>query len=309
MKNLIEIPKCEVSKVGLKLNENMSFEEWQGIGLQLQLMHGSVGWWIGDWLNFGEKHYGETYAQAIDDTGLDYGTLANYKWVAKEIESSHRCENLSFSSHIELASLPQEKRQEIIDKANDEHLSRRDIAELVKEIKKLPTPPLPEGKYDVILADPPWSYGDKQNIDSLGGAEKHYPTMSIDELCQLDIPSADNAVLFLWVTSPLLDECWPVIESWGFEYKTSFIWDKVKHNMGHYNSVRHEFLLVCTKGSLTPDNKVLFDSVITEERSDKHSEKPQKVYEIIETIYPNRKYLELFSRNTRKGWKGWGNEL
>ena len=68
-KGLIEIDKCKVSKTGLKLDENLSFDEWQGIGAQLQLMHGSVGFWIGDWLNFGEVHYGETYAQAIEDTG------------------------------------------------------------------------------------------------------------------------------------------------------------------------------------------------------------------------------------------------
>lgn len=169
--------------------------------------------------------------------------------------------------------------------------------------------PLPEGQFNVIYADPPWNYGDKQNTPLLGGAEKHYPTMTIEELCELKIPSADNAILFLWVTSPLLDECWPVIEAWGFEYKTSFVWDKVKHNMGHYNSVRHEFLLVCTKGSFTPENNVLFDSVITEERSETHSQKPQRFYRIIETLYPNGKYLELFSRNQRERWTMWGNDF
>ena len=307
MNELITFDKCKVSKTRLGFVTDMTFEEWESIGVTLSQIDKSMSWWIGDWLNYGEGKFGDKVWQVADRLGLTYEHLANVKSVTKKISCRH--EKLSFTHHQEVASLPPEQQEEVLNKAEEEKLNIRETRELVKEIKKLPTPPLPEGKYDVILADPPWSYGDKQNIDSLGGAEKHYPTMSIDELCQLDIPSADNAVLFLWVTSPLLDECWPVIESWGFEYKTSFIWDKVKHNMGHYNSVRHEFLLVCTKGSLTPDNKVLFDSVITEERSDKHSEKPQKVYEIIETIYPNRKYLELFSRNTRKGWKGWGNEL
>lgn len=168
---------------------------------------------------------------------------------------------------------------------------------------------LPEGDFNVIYADPPWSYNDVQDTKMLGGAKKHYQTMSIEKLCKLQLPLADNAVLFLWVTSPLLEECFAVINAWGFKYKTSFIWDKVKHNMGHYNSVRHEFLLVCTKGSFTPEVKKLYDSVIQEERSDEHSEKPKIVYEIIETLYPNGKYLELFARNKRRDWDSWGDQV
>ena len=119
----------------------------------------------------------------------------------------------------------------------------------------------------------------------------------------------DDAVLFLWVTSPLLADCWPIIEAWGFKYKTSFVWDKVKHNMGHYNSVRHELLLVCTRGSCVPDVSELFDSVQSIERSDKHSEKPQEFREIIETLYTHGDKLELFSRGRYPGWHVHGNEI
>ena len=109
-------------------------------------------------------------------------------------------------------------------------------------------------KYKIIYADPAWKYNDKQNTTKLGGAEKHYSTMSIKELCELPIKNMTekNAVMFLWTTSPLLEDTFKVIKAWGFKYKTSFIWDKVKHNtLGHYNSVRHELLLICTKGSCT----------------------------------------------------------
>jgi len=190
-------------------------------------------------------------------------------------------------------------------------LVQKDIRKNVSDFRRENSPPLklPDGEFNVIYADPPWSYGDKQNTESLGGAEKHYPTMSIEELCKLKVPASKDAVLFMWVTSPLLDECWPVISSWGFEYKTSFVWDKVKHNMGHYNSVRHELLLICTRGSMTPENPVLFDSVVVEERSDTHSQKPTKFYEIIETLYPSGKYLEMFARSERERWTSWGNEV
>ena len=177
-----------------------------------------------------------------------------------------------------------------------------------KKAKARKAPPLPLGTYRVLYADPPWKYGD-QLTENYGGTQWHYPSMSIKELCDLPIKTLaqDNAVLFLWVTSPLLYEASPLIGAWGFKYKTSFVWDKVKHNMGHYNSVRHEFLLVCTRGSCLPDHGKLFDSVQTIERSAKHSEKPQEFRTIIETLYRGPR-VELFARKAHAGWEAWGNE-
>ena len=78
--------------------------------------------------------------------------------------------------------------------------------------------------------------------------------------------------------------------------------------MGHYNSVRHELLLIATKGSCVPDNRKLYDSVQTIERSDKHSEKPEEFRNIIETLYTFGKKIELFSRTKKEGWETYGNE-
>jgi N6-adenosine-specific RNA methylase IME4 len=167
-------------------------------------------------------------------------------------------------------------------------------------------------KFRVIYADPAWSYNDKQDTPQLGGAAKHYDTMSISQLCELPVKSISekDSVLFLWVTSPLLEDAFTVINAWGFKYKTSFIWDKVKHNMGHYNSVRHEILLIATKGSCTPDNKTLYDSVQSIERNDNHSEKPIEFLNIIDDLYNYGDKLEMFCRNIKKAnWFGWGNEL
>jgi len=175
------------------------------------------------------------------------------------------------------------------------------------------TPELPEGKFNVIYADPPWKYADTCEAGAIQGkgADKHYPVMSIQELCDLSISDVvcDNAVLFLWVTSPFLSACWPIIEAWGFEYKSSFVWNKVRHNMGHYNSVRHEFLLICIKGSFMPQDKKLNNSVQTIKRSLRHSEKPEEFRKMIETMYPKSKKLELFGRKKVTGWKVWGNEV
>ena len=134
--------------------------------------------------------------------------------------------------------------------------------------------------------------------------------MTTKEICDLNIKSISesNSVLFLWTTSPLLEESFKVINSWGFKYKSSFIWDKIKHNMGHYNSVRHEILLIATRGSYTPQVKKLFDSVVSEERTE-HSKKPQIFRDIINTIYPNGNRIELFARQKVDGWDVWGNEV
>jgi site-specific DNA-methyltransferase (adenine-specific) len=189
-------------------------------------------------------------------------------------------------------------------------LSRSDLKIEIDEAFPPPPPsPLPDGQYRIIYADPPWKYSDKL-IENYGAANHHYPQMTIEQLCKLKVIdiAGDNSVLFMWVTSPLLEDVFQVIKAWGFEYKTSFVWDKVKHNYGHYNSVRHEFLLICTRGSCTPDKKELYDSVQTIERSDKHSEKPEEFRKIIDDLYPQGERIELFARKKIDGWDAWGNE-
>jgi len=171
---------------------------------------------------------------------------------------------------------------------------------------------LPDDKFTVIYADPPWAYNDKQGgsiSESYGAAEKHYPSMTLSELKALDIRklSADDCVLWLWATCPLLEDALELAVAWGFKYKAQFVWDKVKHNMGHYNSVRHEVLLVCTKGSCTPQVSKLYDSVQSIERAE-HSVKPDEFRAIIDTLYPNGNRIELFARRPAEGWQTWGNE-
>lgn len=179
------------------------------------------------------------------------------------------------------------------------------------ELPEFPEPsPLPVGKYRVIYADPPWQYGDKL-IEGYGAADHHYSTMSIKKLCEMPFPETEkNAVLFLWVTAPLLKECFEVIEAWGFEYKTQIVWNKKKHNFGFFISVRHENLLICTKGSCHPDIKELSNSVVSIERSRKHSEKPEYFRELIDKLYPKGKRIELFARKkTKENWDYWGTEV
>lgn len=170
------------------------------------------------------------------------------------------------------------------------------------------TPTIPDGKYNIIYADPPWKYD--FGFDIHGAADRHYATLTPSEIAALPVKELfeDNAVLFMWATSPKLEEAFTVINGWGFKYKTSFIWDKVKHVMGHYNSVRHELLLICTRGSFPKQSDTLTDSVVSIERSDEHSEKPEEFRKIIEDMYPIGKKIELFGRKQIDGWDVWGNQ-
>jgi len=216
-----------------------------------------------------------------------------------------------------IASIPEKQFEKHLAKikATLEELTSSGFLNLARRIKPKILIDPPEGKYNVIYADPPWQYGDKL-IEGYGAAEHHYSTLSIEELCELPIAdlSADNSILFLWVTFPLLDECFEIIEAWGFEYKTGMVWDKVKHNFGHWFSMRSELLLICEKGSYKPDiSKIgLIDNVKSIERTRTHSEKPEYFRKIIDKMYPGGKKIELFARDISRlklrypHWDFWG---
>lgn len=313
---LVKFKQARFEKNKLILNESISIDEWKELGSQLKQVEGSVQFWIGDWARFGDKKGftgkytdSKVYDELEEITGLDRNTLQQYKSVA-ENTSCTRVQDLSYTHHREVAKLTPEKQTEFLNKASDQKLSVRDLRnEIRKDGVNNQLVNFPSGKYRIFYADPPWSYGNSMPSYFKEQAD-HYKLMELDEICSLDVKSLseDNAVLFLWVTSPILEDSFKVIEAWGFKYKSSFVWDKVGHNMGHYNSVRHELLLVCTKGSCTPDNLKLFDSVQSIERTE-HSKKPNEFRQIIETLYPIGNKLELFGREKIKGWEVFGNEL
>jgi len=211
---------------------------------------------------------------------------------------------------LELAKIEPEQQQEVAAKLKTGKAKTvRDAKRQIIQEQAKEAPLLPSDKYRIIYADPPWKYSNTMP-DNFKEQADHYPLMTVTELCEFPVKNitADNAVLFIWVTSPILEDAFKVIIAWGFKYKASFLWDKIKHNMGHYNSVRHEFLLICVKGSAQPDVKKLFDSVVSIERG-QHSEKPERFREIIDTLYTHGKRIELFARRKVDGWDCHGNEV
>jgi N6-adenosine-specific RNA methylase IME4/ParB-like chromosome segregation protein Spo0J len=179
---------------------------------------------------------------------------------------------------------------------------------MVKQLEERdkPKPAPPEGHYNVILVDPPWSYIVPGRCDP----KNHYGVMSDEEIKAFKVPAADNTILFLWATNPKLDIAIDILRAWGFTYKTNFAWFKDKFGTGYYNRGQHELLLIAVKGDGigVPYQGDRLPSVFFAERTE-HSKKPDIVYEMIEKMYPGRKRIELFARGKpRDGWAVWGLE-
>ncbi len=170
-----------------------------------------------------------------------------------------------------------------------------------------PAPPMPDGPFGVILADPPWQMGAPSSASC---PENHYPTMSLAEIEALPIPAADDAVLFLWAVNSLLPEALGVMAAWGFTYRANLCWVKPSPGPGNWARQRHEPVLIGTRGGIgTPREEGRPDSVIEAPRG-RHSEKPRELYERIERAYPQLTKCELFARGIpRAGWTAWGNEV
>lgn len=175
-------------------------------------------------------------------------------------------------------------------------------------------------KYSIIYADPPWSYNDKMVMQGvhgkIRGAESFYKTMSITDICNLPIPDivADNSILFMWVTMPMLGEGLEVIKAWGFTYKTcGFNWvkrtkrGKIHLGMGHYTRGNAELCLIGLKGK-KPQFLTRSLSQIVESTLENHSKKPDIVRDKIVELCGDIPRIELFARQAVEGWDCWGNE-
>ena len=164
----------------------------------------------------------------------------------------------------------------------------------------------PEGRYRIIYADPPWRYDFSKSENR--SIESHYPTMTTEEICDLQVPAADVSILYLWATAPKLREALRVVDAWGFEYKTNMVWVKKSIGMGYHARGRHELLLIATKGNFPPPAPSMRPDSVVMSAKTVHSRKPHRVAEMIERLWPSLPKLELFCRRPRLGWDGWGNQ-
>jgi len=188
-------------------------------------------------------------------------------------------------------------------------------------------PDLPNKRYDIIYADPPWDYGGKLQFDKsskkdvnvdwqkdifISAANFKYPTLKTEELKKIPIDkiSKKDCLLFMWVTNPHLAQGIELGTIWGFEYKTvAFVWDKMNHNPGQYTMSYCELCLVFKKGRIpTPRGSRNEKQLIRTPRGI-HSEKPIEVLQSIERMFPTQDRIELFARHKPKNWDVWGLDI
>jgi N6-adenosine-specific RNA methylase IME4 len=218
----------------------------------------------------------------------------------------------------QIADLPEDIFEEVIEETKEEKkeltqaLILRESKDFQLQKKKaehadLPKTVLPEGEFNLVYADPPWDYdfAETQSRD----LANHYPTMKIDEICEMQVPFAADSLLLLWATAPKLREAFMVIDAWGLTYKTHAIWDKQKIGMGYWFRGQHELLFVATKGNFSPPEPDHRHSSIFSYSRTKHSAKPVEFMEWIDSAFSEAKKLELFARTAREGWSQWGNQI
>lgn len=160
-------------------------------------------------------------------------------------------------------------------------------------------------KYGTLYGDPPWSYS---NQSTRAAAVDHYGTMAVDEIARLPIKqlAADESHLHLWTTNAFFVDAQHILEAWGFEYKSCFVWVKPQMGIGNYWRVSHEFLLLGVRGGLQFQAKD--EKSWIEAKRLQHSHKPESVRQKIERVSPGPR-LELFGRRVIDGWTVWGNEV
>lgn len=174
-------------------------------------------------------------------------------------------------------------------------------------------------RYSIFYADPPWAYLWGKGKD--GGKfspEKHYPTMSTDEICSLNVKALreKNAVLALWSTSPCLPDAFKVMDAWGFKYKTVlFTWIKqnpkaltVVTGAGSYTRSACEYVLLGMRGHIKRISTDVISQVLMAPRTG-HSRKPPVVREHLVSLFGDLSRVELFARSQTDGWDVFGNEV
>lgn len=290
------------------------------------IMHAEHGspFWLADWLNYGDgrAEWAKQIEQARPVRHYKAETLEGYRRVARKVPPERRRPELSFQHHKVVESCSPSEQRTLLARAVDEGLKPAELRREVQATNRrgiLSVQAPLAGKFRVVYADPAWIYKDRPPSGS--GAQSHYPGMTVEQICKIPVKAhaMPNAVLFMWVTAPILYQCTDkitpdplrVVKAWGFEYKTCGVWDKVLSAGGHYFATKHEILLVCTRGLGTPDHPTPQpDSVQTIRRPDdfEHSEKPEEYARMIQKMYDGP-YVELFARRPREGWVTWGNQV
>ena len=235
----------------------------------------------------------ESLTEAVRDGRVEVANAANIAKVAAHVRrdmsklTSDGLKQLAAASKLKL------REKKLAGKQAEVELIRKGNKPLVAT----------DTRYGLIQADPPWNYMEETKVG--------YPTMSLEEICELPVRTIveDDAVLALWVPPSLLAEGLAVVKAWGFEFKTTAVWDKERQGLGQYFGNQHELLMLATRGSPPRVPTAARHSSVLRESRKGHSRKPESATVMLEGMYEGLSKLELFARGkVREGWTGWGNQ-
>lgn len=265
----------------------------------------------------------------LERVGVNDSTARKFMSVAAHpaLANQERVHDLppSWGTLYELSRIPEDRLTAAIEAGQVRpDMARKEALALVNAAPTRPAedttgdvPSSVEGTYRTIVADPPWRYG---NTSTRGAAEDHYQTMSIEELCALDVArdrAAPESHLYLWATAGHLPEAFAVMAAWGFTYKTYLVWVKPQMGMGNYFRISTELVLFGVKGGLRTNHRGLMNYF--EAKRAKHSAKPGAFRDLVKKA-SSGPYLELFARCRRAtelacscshcedGWDVWGDQ-
>lgn len=285
-------------------------------------------------------------AEIAEQHGISRRTLVQAKKVDREgsdeLKAAVRDGKLELKTAEKLATRPKEEQDAAIKEAEDTGKQLKNVAavhvkramhESVAQGNRLADP---DGvQYDVCIADPPWKY---ENEDVNGAASKHYPNMTIRQICEWSPVAgvetrdlfAKNAVLFLWTTvnnvwrrglaydavasDELAGNARDVADAWGFpDFHGCFAWVKPHFGVGYWTRNKYEHLAIFTRGKFpAPPTDAVPVSVLQgpDWLTTTHSTKPGETYRLIERMTPgDYRRVEFFARSSAPGWKGFGNQV
>lgn len=219
-------------------------------------------------------------------------TVATVKAIEREApELMPKLESGEMTAHEAHKQIKKKNREEFIEKQ-------------VKEIESNLFIP-PDGKFNVIVIDPPWPYGTEYDPDGRRSASP-YPEMSLDEIGAIELPAADDCILWLWTTHKFMRYSFALLDSWGFRDVAILTWIKDRMGIGSWLRSQSEFCIMGVKGK--PTINLTNQTTVINGPLREHSRKPDEFYSMVESLSPGGYKLDYFSRKERDGWVVFGND-
>lgn len=218
---------------------------------------------------------------------------------------------VAVSVAAKIAELPAEQQAKIVAEARPDQAIKkvaREGKEQALAAKTIEQSTQTDKVYGVIYIDPPWKFETYSENGMDRSADNHYPTMSMQSLSQLPMPAANDCIMFMWATVPMMPEAIDLLTDWGFTYKSHIAWVKDRIGTGYWTRNKHELLLIATKGNVPAPAMGMQPPSVIELPVGRHSEKPEFFADMITSLYPTTPKVEIFARIGRPGWDSIGNE-